>query len=173
MSLKSMAGGPTTPQRRPADRVAGGRPLDYDRPGPPPGRTPAPPESRPHEPDDACPRPLALLALWLAPAFPAAAADPLPVKTVSYEAPSVGRTLKYNLILPAGYEAGSDRYPVLYLLHGLTGNYTNWAKMQVPKYARRHDMIVVMADGGNSWYVNWARPTPTARTPGTTPSSRT
>src|SRR5205085_11565861 len=51
----------------------------------------------------------------------------------------------------------TDRYPVLYLLHGLTGNYTNWARMGVPRYARAYDLIVVMPDGGNAWYVNWAK----------------
>jgi putative tributyrin esterase len=45
---------------------------------------------------------------------------------------------------------------VLYLLHGLTSNYTHWALMGVPEYAARYDMIVVMPDVGNSWYVNWA-----------------
>jgi S-formylglutathione hydrolase FrmB len=98
---------------------------------------------------------LAIGALWLL--LPAAVlAQPLPVKTVEFNSPSVGRKLKYNVILPAKYEQSTDRYPVLYLLHGLSGNYTNWAGMGVPEYARNYDLIVVMADGGNSWYVNWA-----------------
>jgi putative tributyrin esterase len=46
---------------------------------------------------------------------------------------------------------------VVYLLHGLTGNYTNWASLGVPVYARQHGLIVVMPDAGNSWYVNWAQ----------------
>src|SRR5262249_50088489 len=32
-----------------------------------------------------------------------------------------------------------------------------WARMQVPAYARDHELIVVMPDAGNSWYVNWAK----------------
>jgi putative tributyrin esterase len=79
------------------------------------------------------------------------------VKTVEFDSPSVGRKMKYNIVLPAQYDESTDRYPVLYLLHGLTGNYTNWAHMGVPAYARNYKLIVVMPDGGNSWYVNWAK----------------
>src|SRR5439155_141624 len=74
-----------------------------------------------------------------------------------FQSDAVGRKMKYNIVLPANYEKGTERYPVLYLLHGLSGNYTNWAGMGVPTYARNYDLIVVMADGGNSWYVNWAK----------------
>lgn len=98
---------------------------------------------------------LACLALL---ASLARSAEPLPVQTVEVEGPSIGRTLKFNVVLPASYEKETDRrYPVLYLLHGLTSNYTHWAKMRVPEYARPLDLIVVMPDAGNSWYVNWAK----------------
>jgi S-formylglutathione hydrolase FrmB len=93
--------------------------------------------------------------LWLVPAT--ASAQPLPVKTVEFNSESVGRKMKYNIVLPAKYEQSTDRYPVLYLLHGYSGNYTNWSRMGVPDYARAFDLIVVMPDGGNSWYVNWAK----------------
>ena len=79
------------------------------------------------------------------------------MQTVEFDAPAVGRTLKYNIILPAGYEGSQERYPTLYLLHGLTSNYTAWSRMRVPEYAASYDMIVVMPDAGNSWYVNFAR----------------
>lgn len=85
-----------------------------------------------------------------------ATAKPLPVQTIEFDAPSVDRTMKYNIVLPEGYKKSKEKYPVLYLLHGLTSNYTHWALMGVPKYAARYDMIVVMPDVGNSWYVNWA-----------------
>jgi S-formylglutathione hydrolase FrmB len=97
----------------------------------------------------------ASLALWLC-LTAVTAAEPLPVKTVEFDSPSVGRKMKYNLVLPKKYEQDTKRYPVLYLLHGYSGNYTNWAAMSVPAYAPRHDLIVVMPDVGNSWYANWA-----------------
>ncbi len=97
-----------------------------------------------------------LLALLLLPV--SALAQPLPVKTIEFDSPAVGRKMKYNIVLPASYEQAKDqRYPVLYLLHGYSGNYTNWANMGVPAYARAYDLIVVMPDGGNGWYVNWAK----------------
>ena len=83
---------------------------------------------------------------------------PSAAKTVAMDAPSIGRKTAYNILLPADYEtSGEKRYPVLYLLHGLTGNYPNWAGMGVGKAAAGLDLIVVMPDGGNSWYVNWAQ----------------
>jgi putative tributyrin esterase len=99
---------------------------------------------------------LPLMACWLLLPADAPAQAP-PVKTVEFTSEAVGRKMKYNLVLPAKYEQTTDRYPVLYLLHGLTSNYTAWARMGVQDYARALDLIVVMPDVGNSWYVNWAR----------------
>jgi S-formylglutathione hydrolase FrmB len=99
---------------------------------------------------------LAWGAFWLL--FPSdALAQALPVKTVEFTSESVGRKMKYNIVLPVKYEQTTDRYPVLYLLHGFSSNYTAWARMGVPDYARALDLIVVMPDVGNSWYVNWAK----------------
>jgi S-formylglutathione hydrolase FrmB len=78
------------------------------------------------------------------------------VTTVEFHSPAVDRTMKYNIVLPYGYEDSDVRYPVLYLLHGLTQNYTVWANQGVPFYADMYSVIVVMPDGGNSWYVNYA-----------------
>jgi putative tributyrin esterase len=97
---------------------------------------------------------LACCVLWL---VPAAALAQTAVTTVEFNSQSVGRKMKYNIVLPAKYEQTTDRYPVLYLLHGYSGNYTNWASLGAPKYARACDLIVVMPDAGNSWYVNWAK----------------
>ena len=89
--------------------------------------------------------------------IPASAQD-LELRTVDFFSPSVERAMKYNIVLPRGYETSSERYPVLYLLHGLTQNYTAWGLTNgTPFYAGLYDdLIVVMPDGGNSWYVNWA-----------------
>jgi S-formylglutathione hydrolase FrmB len=95
-------------------------------------------------------------AFWLL--LPAdALAQALPVKKVEFTSEAVGRKMKYNIVLPAKYEQTTDRYPVLYLLHGFSSNYTAWAFLGVPGYARAFDLIVVMPDVGNSWYVNWAK----------------
>jgi putative tributyrin esterase len=104
----------------------------------------------------------ALLALWLALPTAVIARDVPPkqdtsVKTVEFTGESVGRKLKYNIALPPKYDQSTDRYPVLYLLHGYTSNYTAWARLGAGDYARAYDLIVVMPDVGNSWYVNWAK----------------
>ena len=79
------------------------------------------------------------------------------VRTVEFYSPAVDRTMKYNIVLPAEYDSSNERYPVLYLLHGLTQNYTVWSRQGVPVYAGLfNDLIVVMPDGGNSWYINYA-----------------
>jgi enterochelin esterase family protein len=40
------------------------------------------------------------------------------VAEVTYYSTSLGRSRRMHVYTPPGYEAGSDRYPVLYLLHG-------------------------------------------------------
>lgn len=93
------------------------------------------------------------LALLLA---GAAAAEAQQLRTVEFYSPAVDRTMRYNIVLPSDYDSTDVRYPVLYLLHGLTQSYTVWATLAVPFYAGMYNVIVVMPDGGNSWYVNWA-----------------
>jgi hypothetical protein len=55
-------------------------------------------------------RPLAVDAVaFLVPA--AAFGQALPVKTVEFDSPSVGRKMKYNLVLPEKYDGTTDRVP--------------------------------------------------------------
>ena len=49
-------------------------------------------------------------------------AEPLPIARVTFYSRSVAREMRFNIILPAGYEKSGKRYPVLYLLHGRNGN---------------------------------------------------
>lgn len=50
------------------------------------------------------------------------------------------------------------RYPVLYLLNGYTGNYSNYVKLggNIDSLATVNEMIVVCPDGRDSWY--WDSP---------------
>jgi len=65
--------------------------------------------------------------------------------------------MKYNIVLPAEYDSSDERYPVLYLLHGIRQNYMSWSGQGVPAYgAIFSDLIVVMPDGGNTFYINYA-----------------
>ncbi len=78
------------------------------------------------------------------------------VVTVQFHSPLVNATLPYNVILPPDYRASSTtRYPVLYLLHGLGGHYTDWVtRTNVADYAAQYRMIVVTPEGNDSWYVD-------------------
>jgi S-formylglutathione hydrolase FrmB len=82
--------------------------------------------------------------------------EPLPVKEVKFYSESVKRDMVINVVLPRNYEETDKDYPVLYLCHGLTSNYNEFKYVGVPEYLNRMDMIVVMVDVGNSWYVNWS-----------------
>jgi S-formylglutathione hydrolase FrmB len=81
------------------------------------------------------------------------------VKKDSFYSPSVQLQLKYSVILPAGYyKKSKQRCPVVYLLHGHTGNYTSWityAKLPA-QLTTEYNCIIILPDAGNSWYVNWS-----------------
>lgn len=62
--------------------------------------------------------------------------------------------------LPPSYDRSRTRYPVAYYLHGLTGNETNWVKAgRLNAIADSlvatgmREMIVVMPDGDDSWWM--------------------
>lgn len=100
----------------------------------------------------------ALILLCLGIVMPAFSGPDPTLHTVSFDSPAVGRTMKFNILLPAGYADTTERYAVLYLLHGVGDNYTNWTeKNHAPFYAGQvENLIVVMPDAGNSWYINWS-----------------
>jgi len=80
------------------------------------------------------------------------------VQTVRFQSKLVGASLPYNVILPSDYDRSrTTRYPVLYLLHGLTGHYSDWvSRSNVADYASQYRLIVVMPEGNDSWYANSA-----------------
>lgn len=86
---------------------------------------------------------------------------PIPegLETVEFFSEAVGRTMKFDIVLPPDYRSSEKRYPVLYLLHGYMQNYTVWGRnLNGAYYARQlQDLIVVLPDGGNTWFVNYAR----------------
>ena len=79
------------------------------------------------------------------------------VDTVAIYSKAMNKSLKCVVIKPSGYESGSNRYPVVYLLHGHSGDYSNWVA-RVPDlktYVDQYQVMVVCPDGGfNSWYLD-------------------
>ena len=68
---------------------------------------------------------------------------------------SLNGTTKFYTILPDGYSKTQERYTAVYLLHGYSGDYTNWVKQtDLVKYLKEYDYIVICPDGKNSWYTN-------------------
>lgn len=76
------------------------------------------------------------------------------VDTTSLFSKSMNKPLKAVVITPDGYSK-AEHYPVLYLLHGFSGNYSDWI-LKVPAIkdlADQYHMIIACPDGGfASWY---------------------
>lgn len=76
------------------------------------------------------------------------------VDTVAIYSKAMSQEVKSVIILPDSY-AKSQQYPVVYLLHGFSGNYSDWVTKvpSVKKYADQYHMIIVCPDGGYAgWY---------------------
>ena len=48
---------------------------------------------------------------------------------VWYDSPTIGTTRRMFVYTPSGYETGTEKYPVLYLLHGAGGDEDAWSTM--------------------------------------------
>lgn len=57
---------------------------------------------------------------------------------------------------PAAFYGSGKKYPVLWLLHGTFGDYSDWLrKTNVELYAEEKNLIVVMPSAHNTDYANW------------------
>ncbi|WP_247237347.1 alpha/beta hydrolase family protein [Telluribacter sp. SYSU D00476] len=75
-------------------------------------------------------------------------------KVDSLDIPSaaMGKTYKAAVVLPASYANSSKPYPVLYLLHGGGGRFSDWLsntpdKMLLHKLADQYNLIIVTPEG--------------------------
>jgi len=76
------------------------------------------------------------------------------VDTVTTFSPSMQKDIKAVVIRPATYNKNTS-YPVVYLLHGYSGNYADWIKKvkDLPQYADLYNIMIVCVDGNfSSWY---------------------
>ncbi|MDQ1139970.1 alpha/beta hydrolase [Pedobacter agri] len=80
------------------------------------------------------------------------------VDTVVTQSKSMKKEIKAVVVKPQLYEGSAKRFPVLYLLHGAGGKYSDWLlntkdKEAVKKLVDNFKIIVVCPDGGvTSWY---------------------
>ncbi len=71
----------------------------------------------------------------------------------------MSKQMPYRVVLPVNYSSSNEKtfYPVVYLLHGLTGHFDNWAdKTKLKDYAKNYNYIIVMPEGKNGWYTDSA-----------------
>ena len=76
----------------------------------------------------------------------------------------LGHEMPYRIYLPPEYlESEERRFPVLYMLHGAGGNYTEWGDSNLPEQlddmivqGTIQPMIAVMPEGnGRTYFANW------------------
>lgn len=75
------------------------------------------------------------------------------IQEVAVYSEAMSKDVKASVITPESYD-GNKTYPVVYLLHGFSGNHEKWAtEGHVGKLVDLYDVIVVIPDGGySSWY---------------------
>ncbi|MCS7230314.1 MAG: alpha/beta hydrolase family protein [Candidatus Kryptonium sp.] len=68
---------------------------------------------------------------------------------------SVAGYKKFNVLLPKDYNINEERYKVIFLLHGYSGNHNDWInKTSLVRYLENYSFIVVTPEADNSWYTN-------------------
>ena len=77
--------------------------------------------------------------------------------------PTLELHTSYRIMLPPGYEGDSQRYPVLYMLHGVAGDSSEWQSIGLLEAADRmiqrgeiDPFLIVLPNGGGSYWVNQA-----------------
>lgn len=79
------------------------------------------------------------------------------VDTLEIFSAAMQKNIRCLVITPEGYSVNGPAYPVLYLLHGWSGNYAGWLSEapQLRDHVDHFRMIIVCPDGGyDSWYLD-------------------
>lgn len=105
---------------------------------------------------------LPLLGALLVASSPAHAQRGRVLEGRTFRSQNLGRDWAYTIYLPPDYETSQRAYPVFYLLHGMGGEHTNWARYgdaqmtadSLIAASALPPVILVMPDGKNSSYVD-------------------
>lgn len=89
---------------------------------------------------------------------------PSRIETGTFPSAALQRVMPYATYLPAGYDADAQtRYPVLYLLHGLSGSNEEWQQYAVPQAADQliesgeiPPLLIVFPQGDQAYWVDHA-----------------
>jgi S-formylglutathione hydrolase FrmB len=77
------------------------------------------------------------------------------VDTLQVFSASMQKNIKTCVITPESYKKSNKKFPVVYLLHGYSGDYATWVKSfkEVAQQVDKYGFIVVGVDGNySSWY---------------------
>ena len=81
------------------------------------------------------------------------------VDTVLTYSASMHKDIKAVVVRPQDYSS-AKKFPVIYLLHGYSGNYADWVnsdpdKTSIKQLSDEYDVIFICADGNySSWYID-------------------
>lgn len=109
----------------------------------------------------ATPTPVATALPTPAPYRPSGASR---VEAGAFKSAALGRTMPYFVYVPPGYdETSAQRYPVLYLLHGLSGSNQEWldyglqaAADELIRAGQLAPLLIVLPQGDVSYWVDHA-----------------
>lgn len=81
------------------------------------------------------------------------------IRRVVIPSQAMGKVFNAHVVLPESYFLDSTyrSYPVLYLLHGYSGKFSDWYEKvpSIRRFSSQYDMIIVAPEGGhNSWYLD-------------------
>jgi S-formylglutathione hydrolase FrmB len=79
------------------------------------------------------------------------------VETIQVRSTSMNKEVPCTVIYPDSYKSGKSSFPVVYLLHGRSGNFQSWLSIspELKNYVDQYQIIVVCPDGGDySWYID-------------------
>ena len=90
---------------------------------------------------------------------PTKIALPTTVQNYKLDSKLMRREMPYRVVLPTNYNNSNEKtfYPVVYLLHGLTGHFDNWTdRTKLADYAAKYNFVIVTPEGNNGWYTDSA-----------------
>ena len=94
-----------------------------------------------------------------------ALSEPTPssIRTLTFESASLGRAMPYTVYLPPAYATSAKRYPVLYMLHGMSGTNAEWQGYGIFDRADAmiragglQPLIIVLPQGDTAYWVDHA-----------------
>ncbi|HYR93616.1 MAG TPA: alpha/beta hydrolase-fold protein [Methylomirabilota bacterium] len=94
-----------------------------------------------------------------------ALSEPTPssIRTLTFDSAALGRAMPYTVYLPPAYATTAKRYPVLYMLHGMSGTNAEWQGYGIFDRAdamiragELQPLIIVLPQGDTAYWVDHA-----------------